>query len=605
LICDHGIQSAGGASAVRGAEAPGDEIRYIYENSDSCLAVLEGSNLLRKLAEDAKKEGLTSPLGLVSKNGPIEEVILMHKSKLSIDSIIEEYPNLSSLRITYLTDLLDNANTISPSPHTTVLPSDPSTIVYTSGTTGRPKGVVLTHSNLLHQMNHRLNPTSTYDDSEPLPGETFLSLLPVWHITERTFELWCAVRGCKVVYSSVRGFKGDLEKWKPEWMVLVPRVLEKIASGIQAKFKSGSPVQKAIVNIVTKAGLKRNAQRRILNNLVEGSKKAGFRKRLKAKLTVAALSPLCAVGDKLVWSKVKTGFGGSQKVIISGGSALSSDLELFYDLAGIPIIVGYGLTETSPLIAHRRLDSNLNVGGCVGRECYETVLKVVEEVSRREVEVGEVGVVIAKGPQVMKEYYKDPEATKKAIDSDGFFDTGDLGKINPLTGDLILTGRCKDTIVLSNGENIEPSPIEDKILSSSGIIEQVMLMGDDGRRLVAVAVVDLGGLEEKGLVSKDDRVKYQKLVDVMNEPKFDRDETDNAKSELEKLGTKLRSDSAVVSAVVSDLKAASGTAAGFRTWESVQDAYVVVEPFAMSNGLLTQSFKVKRAQVAEAYGERN
>ncbi|GMH94936.1 hypothetical protein TL16_g13038 [Triparma laevis f. inornata] len=163
-------------------------------------------------------------------------------------------------------------------------------------------------------------------------------------------------------------------------MVLVPRVLEKIASGIQAKvrtthprttnilnltppppprfarlssahqFKSGSPVQKAIVNIVTKAGLKRNAQRRILNNLVEGSKKAGFRKRLKAKLTVAALSPLCAVGDKLVWSKVKTGFGGSQKVIISGGSALSSDLELFYDLAGIPIIVGYGLTETSPLI---------------------------------------------------------------------------------------------------------------------------------------------------------------------------------------------------------------------------------------------------------------
>ena len=91
----------------------------------------------------------------------------------------------------------------------------------------------------------------------------------------------------------------------------------------------------------------------------------------------------------------------------------------------------------------------------------------------------------------------DPEATKKAIDSDGFFDTGDLGKINPLTGDLILTGRCKDTIVLSNGENIEPSPIEDKILSSSGIIEQVMLMGDDGRRLVAVAVVDLGGLEEK------------------------------------------------------------------------------------------------------------
>ena len=195
---------------------------------------------------------------------------------------------------------------------------------------------------------------------------------------------------------------------------------------------------------------------------------------------------------------------------------------------------------------------------------------------------------MAKGPQVMREYYKDEEATKKAIDEQGFFDTGDLGKINVATGDLILTGRCKDTIVLSNGENIEPQPIEDKILSTSGIIEQVMLMGDDGRRLIAVTVVDLPGLAEKGLVTKEEKDKYQKLVDIMNDPKFDREEADNAKIELERLGSKLRSDPAVVSAVVADLKAASGTSAGFRKWESVQDAYIVVEPFAMSNGLLTQ-----------------
>ncbi|GMH46568.1 hypothetical protein TrVE_jg11296 [Triparma verrucosa] len=605
LVADHGVQGAGGASAVRGADAPPDEIRYIYQHSDSIIAILQGPALLKKLAVDAEKEGIGSPLGLVSKNGGVEEVVLMHREKLDLQQIISDHPNLSKLKITFLDDLLASAHVVSPPPHSTVLSTDPATIVYTSGTTGRPKGVVLTHSNLLHQMDHRLSPSNAYEESEPLPNETFLSLLPVWHITERTFELWVATRGAKVVYSSIRTFKNDLEKWKPEWMVLVPRVLEKVASGVQAKFNAGSFVQRKIVALVTAAGLKRNASLRILNGLVEASAPPGLKAKLKARLKVMLLNPVCAVGDKLVWSKVKNGFGGNQKVIISGGSALSEGLERFYDLAGIKIIVGYGLTETSPLVAHRRLDCNLNVGGCVGKETYSTIVKVVDEVTRQEKEQGEIGVVLAKGPQVMREYYKDEEATKKAIDEQGFFDTGDLGKINVATGDLILTGRCKDTIVLSNGENIEPQPIEDKILSTSGIIEQVMLMGDDGRRLIAVTVVDLPGLAEKGLVTKEEKDKYQKLVDIMNDPKFEREEADNAKIELERLGSKLRSDPAVVSAVVADLKAASGTSAGFRKWESVQDAYIVVEPFAMSNGLLTQSFKVKRAQVAEAYGEGN
>jgi long-chain acyl-CoA synthetase len=202
----------------------------------------------------------------------------------------------------------------------------------------------------------------------------------------------------------------------------------------------------------------------------------------------------------------------------------------------------------------------------------------------------------------MQCYYKNPEATSKAIDSDGFFDTGDLGKINVATGDLILTGRCKDTIVLSNGENIEPQPIEDKILSTSDLIEQVMLMGDDGRRLIAVTVLDLPGLLEQNLISKADAEKYGKLVDIMNDPKFEKEATVKAQVELAEFGEKLRANPAVSKAVVSDLKAASGANAGFRAWEGVQDAYLVVEPFAMSNGLLTQSFKVKRAQVAEQYG---
>mmetsp|Transcript_10851 Transcript_10851/g.21596 ORF Transcript_10851/g.21596 Transcript_10851/m.21596 type:complete len:767 (-) Transcript_10851:35-2335(-) len=604
LIVDHGIQLSGGASAVRGADAPPDEIRYIYSNADAGVCVLQGPGLLRKLADDAREEGLDAPLGLESARGPVEQVLLMHREKYSDEdlvALVKSYGNMGKVKVSFFSSLLESAPGVPDSQFSPPPPTATATIVYTSGTTGRPKGVTLSHSNLLHQLGHRLSPTSPYEATEPLPGETMLSLLPVWHITERTFELWQFTRGCKVVYSSIRTFRDDLARHRPQWMVLVPRVLEKVAAGVQAKFKAGSAAQRAIVEVVTRAGVARNGARRRARGLVEGVRPPTMTARVGAWAKAKALGPVCALGDKLVWSKVKAGFGGRQKVIISGGSALAGGLETFYDVAGIPIIVGYGLTETSPLIAHRRLDANLVVGGCVGTRTFQTEVKVVDQETRKEVPVGSVGVVLARGPQVMQGYYKNPEATAKAIDADGFFDTGDLGKVNVATGDIILTGRCKDTIVLSNGENVEPQPLEDNILSGSELVEQVMLTGDDGRRLLAVTVVSLDALARAGLVGKEDARRYSKLVEVMNDPKFDAAEAAEAQKELDAYGERLRSDKAVVAAVQADLKASTGVANGFRKWESVQDAFVVAEPFAMSNGLLTQSFKVKRAEVAKRY----
>ena len=164
--------------------------------------------------------------------------------------------------------------------------------------------------------------------------------------------------------------------------------------------------------VARKAAVARNRHKRTLRNLVVDdqvpsssssyhSSKPSFVSKVKAALSVVLLSPAAFVGNKLVWSKVQNGFGGRQKCIISGGSALSQKLETFYDAAGIPIVVGYGLTETSPLVAHRRGDTNLVAGGCVGTPTYQTVLKVVDEVTREEVAPGAVGVVLARGPQVM------------------------------------------------------------------------------------------------------------------------------------------------------------------------------------------------------------
>lgn len=465
---------------------------------------------------------------------------------------------------------------------------------------------MLTHGNLIHQIGHRLFPSHRYDETEPLPGELMLSLLPVWHITERTFELWMLSRGCSVVYSTIRSFKKDLADHQPQWMVLVPRVLEKVATGVQGKFADGSAAVKTLVKVFTKTGGMRSYHSKVVNGLVVGDEEPTRFTKWKSRAILTTLSPVNALGDKLVWAKVKDGFGGRIKVIISGGSALAGSLESFYENCGLKISVGYGLTECSPLIAHRRVDRNLVTPGCVGQPCLDTELRVVDpelkpedlDGERPKLPDGEVGVVIARGPQIMKGYYRNAEATAKAIDRFGFFDTGDLGKINPVTGDLILTGRCKDTIVLSNGENIEPSPIEDAILSQSPLIEQIMLTGQDGRSLVAIVVLNPNELSSAGFVDKAMGKTLQKQNELVNDPKCAAKDCDEACDALLQASETLRADDSLKSALVADIRTATKE---FRKWEQVKNIYITLEPFAMSNGLLTQSYKVKRDAVSNRY----
>jgi long-chain acyl-CoA synthetase len=465
---------------------------------------------------------------------------------------------------------------------------------------------MLTHGNLLHQIGHRLAPTLPYDESEPLPGELMLALLPVWHITERTFELYMLVRGCHVAYSGIRWFKNDLAKYQPQWLVLVPRVLEKVALGVQDKFASGSAVARGLVKLFTATSSLKNKHNKIRRGLVVGDEPPTPLEVIVSSLIVKALAPLNFVGNKLVWNKVKAGFGGRQKTIVSGGSALAGSLEAFYENCGIDILVAYGLTECSPLLSHRRLDRNLVTAGCVGTACIDTELRVVDPEAKTDkgeregLPKGQVGVVLGRGPQVMKGYYKNPEATSKAIDKYGWFDTGDLGRINPLTGDLILTGRAKDTIVLSNGENIEPSPIEDAIISKSDFIEQVMLIGPDGRRLIAIAVLNPNSLADAGLLEVGRAKALMKDYEKVNDPKCTEEECAEACARLAKASDEIRSKGDIPKQIALDVKQAT-TSDSFRKYEQVSDVYVTLEPFAMVNGLLTLSYKVKRNLVAKRY----
>uniref|UniRef100_A0A6U3B7E4 AMP-dependent synthetase/ligase domain-containing protein n=1 Tax=Entomoneis paludosa TaxID=265537 RepID=A0A6U3B7E4_9STRA len=510
------------------------------------------------------------------------------------------------VQVAVLADLMEAATPLEKSQLPELNRENVATIVYTSGTTGRPKGVMLRHGNLLHQTGLRLSPTRPYEESDPIPGHTMVALLPVWHITERTFELWMITRGCRVVYTSVRHFKNDLAKHQPEWLVLVPRVLEKIATGVQDKFNGGSAAVKILSKFFTSVGQKAAKQKKIVNGLVVGDEKPGPLEALSAKTALAAMGVVNAVGNKLVWSKVQEGFGGNLKAIICGGSALSGSLETFFETAGINILVGYGLTECSPLLSYRRGDDNLVTAGCVGKPAYDTEVRVVDPEALvtggstpPPLPDGQAGVVLGRGPQVMLGYYKNEKATAETIDPNGWFNSGDLGRINPATGDLILTGRAKDTIVLSNGENIEPTPIEDAILGQSSLVDQVMLTGQDGRRLVAIAVLSPNELANAGFIKDSKTSKdLQTAVDKVNDPKAVMEECKEELELLRSFSEKLREDKSIRSQLMSDVSEATST---FQKWERVGDIFYTLEPFAMANGLLTQSYKVKRNVVTERY----
>ncbi|MEB3827694.1 AMP-dependent synthetase/ligase [Phormidium sp. CCY1219] len=553
-IADMGIMTAGAVDVVRSSNADKDELLYILSNSESTALVVENQATLKKL-----REGLNDL--------PIAVVILLSDEEPEADN------NLSVLNFNRLIETGGDRE-LEPVEQT---PDTLAALIYTSGTTGKPKAVMLSHSNLLHQVNN----LSAF--AKVKSGDRVSSILPPWHIYERAIEYYILSQGCTLVYTNLRHVKRDLKAQKINYFVSVPRLLEFIHDAIEKQLGKQSPQKQRLAKFLMSASHRYIQARRIVNNLsLDRPNPSGFQ-RLRARGEMAFFWPLHRLAERVVYQKIRQQMSPELKLTICGGGTLAMSLDTFYETIGIEVLVGYGLTETSPVLTARSPDCNLR--GSAGQPIPATEIRIVDPETKETLPQGEKGLVLARGPQIMQGYYRNPEATEKVIDAEGWFNTEDLGWLT-VQDNLVLTGRAKDTIVLSNGENIEPQPLE-RACARSRYIDQITIIGQDRRSLGALIVPNFDALKQW---AKENQVS------------LDLPDSTDSNTESERVFDAGKNE-AVESLFRKEMEREIKNRPGYNANQRIGSFRLLLEPFSQENGMLTQTLKVKRNVVLERYKE--
>ncbi len=412
---------------------------------------------------------------------------------------------------------------------------DPCSIIYTSGTTGNPKGVVLSHWNFVSNV-------VIVADTVPMnQHDKMLSFLPLSHVLERMAGYYTPLHiGMGIAYAeSVETVAADMELVKPTIMVSVPRLYEKIFDRVNSMAMAGSPLKRNIYLWARRIGQEWGEK-------VRAGEKVPFGLALQYR-----------IADKLVFAKLRARTGGRLNFFVSGGAPLATHINEFFYAAGMKILEGYGLTETSPVVTCNSFE-DFRIGS-VGKVIPETEVRIAED-----------GEIVVRGPQVMQGYYKDEAATREVMTEGGWFQTGDIGHFDE-DGFLYITDRKKDIIVTAAGKNIAPQPMENAFKKNK-FISQIVVLGDRHPYLVSLIVPNFENLEDW---AREHKLSWTDQEDLLRNPEI----TAKYQRGLDRTNSK------------------------FPSFSTVKKFALLKDEFTLESGELTPTLKVKRRVIQDRYGD--
>ncbi len=559
LLLDLALLGLGAVDVPRGSDSTGDELAYILGHADCKLTCVEDAAQLAKLA------------GIKDRLPQLHTAFVLDPTDLDGDAAAAAASR--GLRVVTIDDLRQ-AGEASEQPEARFRAAvaagsgdDVATVIYTSGTTGEPKGVMLTHANFMYQidaMPHSL-PIGTDD--------TLLSVLPVWHSYERIIEYVGLCAGATIAYSKpLRDVMlADLVEANPTYFPTVPRIWEAVRAGVYRNVEAEGGVKAALFKFFIAVGaLHGKMKMLLLGQLPRFTRRPRVLDMLAAILPLLLLTPFQLLGTVLVFKKITARLGKRFKAGVSGAGALPGYVDEFFAAAGIVVLEGYGLTEAAPVVSVRTL--RRPVTGTVGPPLAGTEVKIVKE-NGEQAAPGERGVIHVRGPQIMRGYYKRVDDTATVISGEGWLDTGDIGTLT-VDGQIRITGRAKDTVVLLGGENVEPEPIEE-LVRQSDYVEHVMVVGQDQRFLGALIVPNADHLAafaaEQGL-PRDDPAALLATDAVRNLIQGEVQSRVNAKN-------------------------------GFKSFERIARIALIQQPFEVGREL-THTLKMRRHVISDQYASR-
>ena len=485
-----------------------EDYRYILNHAEMKIIFMEGKELRSKLK-------------------PIIPEVVTLKEVFTFENVDDDFKSLD-----YLFELgkENPALEILEELKKSIQPEAIATIIYTSGTTGNPKGVMLSHSNIVHQILALRVTPSTW-------SKTALSFLPLCHAYERMLVYLYQYLGMSVYYAeSLATIAENIKEVQPTMMSAVPRLLEKIYDKLFLAGKKLPFAQRTLYywafNLATKYQLE------------------GMSAWDQTKLKLA---------DKLIFSKWRAAIGGNFDIVVSGGSAIQSHIASFFSAIGMPVFEGYGLSETSPVIAVSQRGKNGRKFGTVGPPLPGV-----------EVKLGERDEIICRGHNVMLGYYNDPELTAQVIDANGWFHTGDTGKFTP-EGQLIITGRLKSIFKTSFGKYVNPQGLESKF-TESPLIENMIVVGENKK--FAAALISPDFIYLKSWCAKH-KIPYTSNEEIINQPEIIQRYAKEVKKYNEFFGDA----------------------------EKIKRYQLVPEEWSQVNGFLSPTLKIKRNVIEAHYAE--